>query len=105
MNSFSSFSNRASASQLKTRQQLEKLWRVSSPLPQPALETPALETPWYKHLGQWLVQGLTNSEQVRVWTKITPNGMQWCAYDPQRDRRFSGYSEADLRTWLEQRYS
>jgi hypothetical protein len=103
MNSFSPLTNSSSISQRQAhqqaRQQLEQLWQVSSPAP-----LPVAKTPWYKHLAQWLVQALTDSDQVRVWTKITPNGTQWCAYDPLGDRRFSGYSEADLRTWLEQRY-
>lgn len=99
MNSFNSFSNQTSSSPLATRQRLEQLLQTSAPVP-----LPTLKAPWYQRLGQWFVQTLTDSDQVRVWTKITPNGTQWCAYDPLRDRRFAGYSEADLRTWLEQRY-
>jgi hypothetical protein len=99
MNSFNSFSNSTSSTQLAARQRLEQLWQASLPVP-----LPTSHTPWYQRFGQWLVQVLTDSDQIRVWTKITPKGTQWCAYDPQRDRRFAGYSEADLRTWLEQRY-
>jgi hypothetical protein len=99
MNSFNSFPNSTSSAQLAARQRLEQLWQASLPV-----SVPASNTPWYHRFGQWLVQVLTDSDQIRVWTKITPNGTQWCAYDPQLDRRFAGYSEADLRTWLEQRY-
>jgi hypothetical protein len=102
MNSFSSFPNRTSAAERKTRQHLERMWQVSAPDTLPTV--PIIQTSWYRRCVQWLVRSLTDSQQVRVWTKITPNGTQWNAYDPQCDRRFSGYSEADLRTWLEQRH-
>ena len=103
MNSFSQFSTNPSSTTQKLarstslyRQQLEKLWSTSIP----AKPT----TPWIKQLGQWLLKAMTDSEQVRVWTKITPSGLEWHAYDPERRRSFASYSEADLRTWLEQRY-
>ncbi|MGC1216735.1 MAG: hypothetical protein WA883_04630 [Phormidesmis sp.] len=59
---------------------------------------------WLKRFGQWLLQSLADSNQVRLWTKITPAGIQWYAYDPSTQRRFSCHSEAELRVWLENRY-
>ena len=59
---------------------------------------------WLKRFGRWLLQSLTDSNQVRLWTKITPTGTQWYAYDPSTQCRFSCNSEAELRTWLENRY-
>ncbi len=103
MNSFNSSSHQDYLSQLAARQRLEQLWQGSDSRPLGTSTAPSI-TPWYKRLGQWLLLALTDSEQIRVWTKITPIGTQWCAYDPARDRHFSGYSESDLRTWLEQRY-
>ena len=82
-----------------TQARLEKLLKDS-----PSFPPLKAKAPWYQRLGQWLLASLTDSQQVRVWTKITPNGTQWNAYDPNIQRRFSGYSEADLRTWLEQRH-
>lgn len=110
MNSTNRFSNQFSLDALDaldaksvaiadTQARLEQLLKSSPSLPQPDPRAP-----WYQRLGQWLLTTLTDSQQVRVWTKITPNGTQWNAYDPATGRRFSGYSEADLRTWLERRY-
>ena len=106
MNSFSQSANSAfdsapesSASQAMSRQQLEQLWQASPSLPQ--LKS---SDPWYKQLGRFLIESLTDSDQVRIWTKVTLNGTQWNAYDPKRQRRFSAYSEAEMRTWLEQRH-
>lgn len=105
MNSFSQSANSASepsasqASQAISREQLEQLWQASPSLPQ--LKS---SNPWYKRLGRSIMQSLTDSDQVRIWTKITPSGTQWSAYDPKLQRRFSAYSEADLRVWLEQRH-
>ena len=104
MNSFSqsadsAFERASQPSPIMTRQQLEQLWQDSPSLPQ--LKP---SNPWYKQLGRFLIQSLTDGDQVRIWTKITPNGTQWCAYDPKLQRRFSAYSEAEMRTWLEQRH-
>lgn len=109
MNSFSQSANNAferasessasQASHVMSRQQLEQLWHASPSLPQ--LKP---SDPWYKQLGRFLMQSLTDSDQVRIWTKITPYGTQWSAYDPKLQRRFSAYSEAEMRTWLEQRH-
>lgn len=94
MNRFSQLSPSA----MQSRQQLERLWQT------PQTQQPDEKTAWLKRLGQWLLQSLTDSEQVRLWTKITPTGTQWYAYDPKTQRRFSCHSEADLRMWLETRY-
>lgn len=98
-NQFSLASNAVNPSVAATQARLEQLLKSSA-----SLRQPESHTPWYQRLGQWLLTSLTDSQQVRVWTKITPNGTQWNAYDPAIGRSFSGYSEADLRTWLEQRH-
>ena len=105
MNSFSQFSahlstHPAPSTSHTTRQRLGQLWIN----PEPAKTTPAGSTTWYGRLGQWLLHSLTDGEQVRIWTKLTPSGIQWHAYDPKRQRKFSGTSEEALRSWLEQRY-
>ena len=93
MNSFTQLPS----STARSRQQLERLWYTP--------EAPkSAHHPWLKRLGQWLLQALTDSDQVRLWTKITPTGTQWYAYDPKTQRRFSGHSETALRAWLEERY-
>lgn len=93
MNSFTQFPSSAA----RSRQQLKRLWHTP--------EAPKSESnQWLKRLGQWLLQALTDSDQVRLWTKITPTGTQWYAYDPKTQRRFAGHSETELRAWLEERY-
>ena len=93
MNSFTQFS-----STQRSRHQLEQLWQA------PTIQQPTESGTWFKHLGQWLLQSLTDSDQVRLWTKITPTGTQWYAYDPKTHGRFAGHSELELRTWLENRH-
>ena len=95
MNSFSQLSSGAAVT-ARSRQQLEQLWKTSQPRPN--------QSKAWKRFGQWLLQILTDSDQVRLWTKITPTGTQWYAYDPKTDRRFSCHSESDLRVWLESRH-
>ncbi|MGC1308685.1 MAG: hypothetical protein WA885_15780 [Phormidesmis sp.] len=78
------------------RQQLEQLWQSTAP-------EPAVAARWQK-IGRWLLAALTDSQQVRVWTRITPAGTKWYAYDPQLGRSVAYHSEDDLRAWLEQRH-
>ena len=99
INQFPTSADAANASIATTQARLEQLLKSSPSLPQPNAHTP-----WYQRLGQWLLTSLTDTQQVRIWTKITPNGTQWSAYDPNSQRRFSCYSEAELRAWLEQRH-
>lgn len=94
MNSFTQFSS----STQQSRRQLEQLWQTPKTLQQ------SEHSAWLKRFGQWLLQALTDSDQIRLWTKITPSGTQWYAYDPKTQRRFAGHSEAELRAWLEGRY-
>lgn len=77
-------------------------------LPEQPCQSPYSSHPksstWLKRFGRWLLKSLTDSNQVRLWTKITPTGIQWYAYDPSTQCRFSCHSEAELRTWLENRH-
>jgi hypothetical protein len=108
MDSFNSLPSNASspssAFELRqNRQQLERLWQTLPEELSPAQEAPKSLT-WIVRLGRWLVRSLTESDQLRVWTKITPQGTCWQAYDPKLRRSICTYSEADLRIWIEQRY-
>ena len=101
MNSFTQFSSAqrfSSGETASTHRQLEQLWQA------PATQQSTESSTWLQRFGQWLLQSLTDSDQVRLWTKITPTGTQWYAYDPKSQRRFSGHSELELRTWLENRH-
>ncbi|NJM97494.1 MAG: hypothetical protein HC800_10270 [Phormidesmis sp. RL_2_1] len=58
----------------------------------------------FKQVGQWLLQFLTDSQQVRIWTKESGNGTLWYAYDPAIEQGIARVSEDELRRWLESRY-
>lgn len=90
-------------SQLKARQQLEKTWQ-RSPAERTATPVNAAPQPWLRKLGHWLVDNLTSSQQLRVWTKQTATGVQWHAYDPIRDRKAICNSEEEMRVWIETRH-
>ena len=92
-----------SRSTSRDRQNLEHLWRVS-PTPHTAEKSTARINRWLKLAGKSLVALLTNSQQLRVWTKNTRTGTFWFAYDPTTEQTISHTSEEGLRAWLEQRH-
>ncbi len=85
------------------RQHLEQLWRVP-PTPHKADSIAPPISRWMKSAASSLVDLLTNSQQVRVWTKKTSTDTLWFAYDPTTEQTISRTSEAGLRSWLEQRH-
>ena len=82
------------------RQQLERLWQ-----PTPVQRIRKISTTWLRAAGQWLVQSLTEGNQLRIWVKETRQGSSWCVYDPASSAKRQFDSEEALRIWLEQRYS
>ncbi|MBE9063245.1 hypothetical protein [cf. Phormidesmis sp. LEGE 11477] len=90
----------------RDRQQLEQLWRVPpaphSPKQGERSTLPVLR--WLKVVGNSLVSFLTDTQQLRLWTKNTRSGKLWFAYDPTTGQTVSHNSEAALRVWLEQRH-
>lgn len=116
MTSFRNFSSESSqfnnSSSARTNQQLyklERLWKASPAERTTERDLQAPSPSWHQRLGlqeigQWLLNSLTGSQQLRIWTKHTKAGMQWCAYDSARDQSVSCNSEEELRTWLEQRH-
>jgi hypothetical protein len=88
------------------QQRLERLWLLPAAPSQARLSNPkVLKTPrLLKSLGNWLVRALTDSQQIRIWTKPTSAGSVWFAYDPATRQTVQRLSEADLRVWLEKRY-
>ncbi|GAB4466882.1 MAG: hypothetical protein OHK0037_23030 [Elainellaceae cyanobacterium] len=57
------------------------------------------------HAWQGFVRWLTQAPEVRVWqTRRVSGQVDWHAYDPERDRRFSTDSEDEMRRWVEARY-
>ncbi len=89
---------------LAEQQQLEKLYRLPHPRNVSAFEPSTGLKNGLQRLSQGLIQFLTGTQQVRIWTKEASTGKIWFAYDPKLDRSISGVSEDDLRTWLEERY-
>ncbi|MEO0770734.1 MAG: hypothetical protein AAFY72_15140 [Cyanobacteria bacterium J06649_4] len=108
MNSFGWFSS-GSPSVQQNRRQLERLWQTP-PAEHVTTEqfvagsTADRKQDKWQQLGRRLYQTLTDTQQVRIWTKHTKAGMVWCAYDPVSDRRKTCHSESDLRAWLETRH-
>lgn len=57
------------------------------------------------HVWQGFVRWLTQAPELRVWqTRRVGGQVDWHAYDPERDRRFSTDSEDEMRRWVEARY-
>ncbi|MGJ3245393.1 MAG: hypothetical protein ACFE0I_04880 [Elainellaceae cyanobacterium] len=51
------------------------------------------------------VRFLTQGPEIRIWQTKSRNGaIRWHAYDPSTDQRVTLSSEAEIRSWLEQRY-
>ena len=82
------------------RRQLEQLWQ-----PTPAQRFRQASSHWLLIAGKWLMQTLTEGEQLRIWVKETKQGSQWCTYDPIDNAHRQFDSEEALRVWLEQRYN
>ncbi len=87
----------------RDRQHLEQLWRVP-PAPHKGDDSLSTVSHWIKLAGKIFVSFLTNTQQLRIWTKDTSTGTLWFAYDPATDQTISQVSEEGLRTWLEQRH-
>ena len=82
------------------RRQLEQLWQ-----PTPVQKLRQASSHWLRTAGKWLVQTLTEGDQLRIWVKETKQGSQWCVYDPIGSTHRQFDSEEAMRVWLEQRYS
>ena len=82
------------------RQQLESLWQ-----PTPIEKVKKVSNVWLRAVGQWLVQALTEGNQLRIWVKDTKQSSTWHVYDPTNGMRRQFDSEEALRIWLDQRYS
>ena len=84
----------------RQRRQLERLWQ-----PTPAQRIRQAASHWLHHAGTWLVQTLTEGDQLRIWTRETKQGTRWYAYNPVDGIHQTFDSEEGLRVWLEQRYN
>ena len=82
------------------RRQLERLWQ-----PTPSEKVRQATGDWLRTAGKWLVQTLTEGDQLRIWTQATKQGNVWYVYDPTDSVQHQFDSEAAVRTWLEQRYN
>lgn len=91
----------------RDRQHLEQLWRIPPTPHKPEHEDKRATlslTHWIQAIGKSFVNFLTNTRQMRIWTKDTRTGTLWFAYDPTTEQTISWTSEEGLRTWLEQRH-
>ncbi|MBT9315016.1 hypothetical protein [Leptothoe spongobia] len=82
------------------RRQLEHLWQPTTP----AQKIKQASSNLLRNAGQWLVQTLTEGDQLRIWTTETSEGTRWCVRNPVDDMQHQFDSEEALRVWLEQRY-
>ncbi len=82
------------------RRQLERLWQ-----PTPAERLRHISSHWLRAAGKWLVQSLTEGDQLRIWVKKTKQGNYWCVSDPICSLHYQFDSEEALRVWLEKRYN
>jgi hypothetical protein len=58
-----------------------------------------------KTVGQLFMPVFASSNEPRIWTTTDCHGnTSWHAYDPVSGARASLGSEAEMRTWIEQRY-
>jgi hypothetical protein len=58
-----------------------------------------------KAIWQRLIRTITNSKELQVWKTTDRHGhTYWHAYDPTTERSISVDSEAEMRSWIEQRY-
>lgn len=82
------------------RRQLERLWQ-----PTPAQKIRHTSSKWLRTAGKWLVQILTEGNELRIWTQNTKEGHRWYVHDPVAGAQHQFMSEEALRIWLEQRYN
>ena len=89
----------------QSRSQLEVLWQrdVAPQSTQATQSAPSFSTA-IRQLAQELLLFFTGTQQLRVWTKSTKQGVVWFAYDPISDQRSGSCSEEELRIWLESRH-
>ncbi|MEM9948661.1 MAG: hypothetical protein AAF810_21710 [Cyanobacteria bacterium P01_D01_bin.36] len=84
------------------RSKLEALWQ------QPAAQHQAFSEPSIAdaicQFGKDVLAFFTGTQQLRIWTKSTKQGVVWFAYDPISDQRSGSCSEEELRIWLESRH-
>ena len=92
----------------RDRTQLEQVWQQPSVSRASQTAKPAFSNRQAASTLRQLLNGLvtffTGTQQLRIWTKSTQQGVVWFAYDPQSDQRIAHCSEDDLRTWLEARH-
>lgn len=56
-------------------------------------------------IGQQLFIALTKKPEPKIWQKKDHSGnLYWRVYDPKTDRSAMLSSEAEVRSWLEERY-
>ncbi|MBW4696186.1 MAG: hypothetical protein KME27_31110 [Lyngbya sp. HA4199-MV5] len=61
---------------------------------------------WVEQASQFLVERLMTDAEPRVWYTSDADGcLLWHAYDPVTGRSFTDVSEAEMRAWIEQRYT
>ena len=86
----------------RDRNQLERLWQ--QPETKRNISATNQSVGVVRQIFAALATFLAGSQQIRIWTKSTRQGVVWFAYDPLRDQRIGHCSEDELRAWLEARH-
>jgi len=58
-----------------------------------------------QRIGQWFAQVTSRRLELRVWQTRHRDRGYWHAYDPLTGQAACFGSEAEMRIWIEQRYS
>lgn len=81
------------ASTAREYRRLEGITRVS-------IAQTLLQNFWHS-----LILNLTRGAEIQVWKVKTRSGFAWRIYDPHTNSVMGYSSEAEVRSWLESRYS
>ena len=83
------------------RRQLERQWQQTTL----ARRLRQVSGNWLRTAGKWLLETLTEGDQLRIWTQETKSGTLWCVYNPSDGKHQQFDSEHAMRVWLEDRYN
>lgn len=61
---------------------------------------------WFGQIWKFLVDVLTSGSEPRIWERHDRTGKPyWYIYDPATHESVHCFSQAEIRTWLENRYN
>ena len=96
-------SSSANSSTVAQPSREKRTWTKSAPMLE---RTTAL----FRRMASAAIYRLTHPQEPRIWTSTVKSGPHmgqtlWHLYDPMTRQRATLFSEAEVRSWLETRYS